>query len=112
MSGAIVYQHSGDDYSQPHAPLRFTNAQLVQSYSKTGSTQRHFCSRCGSHLLLTNPALGLVALQPGQWRSSGLSFEPQVHVNYDGCLLRVADGLPKYKDFAKEIGGNGETCSE
>jgi hypothetical protein len=35
-----------------------------------------------------------------------------VHVNYEATVLRMKDGLPKLKDFPKELGGSGEPIVE
>jgi hypothetical protein len=35
-----------------------------------------------------------------------------VHLNYEEKLLSIRDGLPKLRDFPKEIGGSGETMPE
>jgi hypothetical protein len=42
----------------------------------------------------------------------GLKFQPAVHVNYQEAVLRIKDGLPKMKDFPKEMGGSGATLPE
>jgi hypothetical protein len=41
-----------------------------------------------------------------------VSFKPGVHVNYAETVLRMKDGLPKLKDFPKELGGSGEAVPE
>jgi hypothetical protein len=41
-----------------------------------------------------------------------LDFQPGVHVNYQEAVLSVKDGLPKMKDFPKEMGGSGELLPE
>ena len=41
-----------------------------------------------------------------------LQFKPGVHVNYAESVLPMKDGLPKLKDFPKELGGSGETVRE
>ena len=41
-----------------------------------------------------------------------LKFEPALHVNYAETVLPMKDGLPKLKDFPKELGGSGETLPE
>jgi len=33
-------------------------------------------------------------------------------VNYGESVLPIRDGLPKMKDFPKEMGGSGETLPE
>ena len=39
-------------------------------------------------------------------------YRPQLHVNYGESVLPIRDGLPKMKDFPKEMGGSGETLPE
>jgi hypothetical protein len=41
-----------------------------------------------------------------------VKFEPGVHVNYAETVLPMKDGLPKLKDFPKELGGSGEAVPE
>jgi len=42
----------------------------------------------------------------------GFRFTPSLHVNYQETVLRVKDGLPKLKDYPKEMGGSGEIIPE
>jgi hypothetical protein len=39
-------------------------------------------------------------------------YKAGVHVNYANTKLRMRDGLPKLKDFPKELGGSGEAVAE
>jgi hypothetical protein len=39
-------------------------------------------------------------------------FVPEVHVNYASTVLPIKDGLPKLKDFPKELDGSGESVPE
>ena len=57
-----------------------------------------------------HPTLGLVDVFAATIPS--LAFEPGVHVNYESTVLPMKDGLPKLKDFPKELGGTGETLAE
>jgi hypothetical protein len=41
-----------------------------------------------------------------------VEFKPGVHVNYAETVLPMRDGLPKLKDFPKELGGSGEVVPE
>lgn len=41
-----------------------------------------------------------------------LSFKPAIHLNYEETVLPMRDGLPKLRDFPKEVGGSGETMTE
>lgn len=42
----------------------------------------------------------------------GLKFQPAVHVNNQEAALRIKDGLPKMKDFPKDMGGSGAMLAE
>ena len=42
----------------------------------------------------------------------GFTFTPTAHINYSTAVLRVRDGLPKYKDFPDDFGGSGEMMDE
>jgi hypothetical protein len=35
-----------------------------------------------------------------------------LHVNYQETVLPIKDGLPKQRDFPKEMGGSGELMAE
>ena len=39
-------------------------------------------------------------------------FKPGVHVNYAETVLHMKDGLPKLRDFPRELGGSGEPVPE
>ncbi len=41
-----------------------------------------------------------------------LSFEPGAHVNYQEAVLHIHDGMPKFRDMPKEMGGSGITVPE
>jgi hypothetical protein len=41
-----------------------------------------------------------------------LAFRAGVHVNYQETVLPMRDGLPKLKDFPKEMGGSGLSLPE
>ena len=42
----------------------------------------------------------------------GLAFKPAFHVHYAESVLPLHDGLPKFRDMPKEVGGSGETMPE
>ena len=85
-------------------------AEQIASYHKTESSYRKWCTTCGGHLFTEHPGMGLVdvyaALIPD------FPYLPAVHVNYQETRLRIHDGLPKLRDFPKEMGGSGETLPE
>ena len=79
-------------------------------YQKTVVSQRQYCKKCGGHLMTNHPPLGLVDVFAATIPT--LTFTPGVHVNYSETVLPMRDGLPKLKDFPKELGGSGEIISE
>ncbi|MXP41642.1 GFA family protein [Altererythrobacter soli] len=82
----------------------------VGSYDKAGTSERVFCSRCGGHLLLRHPHLGLTDIRAGILPS--VTFTPRSHLNYAARVMPVRDGLPKFSDMPVEIGGSGELIVE
>jgi hypothetical protein len=85
-------------------------AELVGMVRKNPSSERQFCTRCGGHLMTFHPPFGLMDVYAATIPS--LAFKPGLHVNYAETVLRMRDGLPKLKDFPKELGGSGETVAE
>ena len=65
-----------------------TGVDKVGSYRKTPQIERKWCTVCGGHLLTDILSLGLVDALP------------------------MNDGLPKYRDFPKELGGSGILLTE
>lgn len=85
-------------------------AELVASFNRTGMSDRHFCRRCGGHLMTRHPDLDLTDVAAGTVH--GIVFAPAVHLNYSEAVLRVHDGVPKLRDFPAEAGGSGERVAE
>ena len=85
-------------------------AEFLGRFKKTDASDRQYCTRCGGHLMTDHPGLGLTDVYAATLPS--LAFKPGVHVNYAESVLRMADGLPKLKDFPKEFGGSGEAMTE
>jgi hypothetical protein len=85
-------------------------ADRIGTYHKSANSLRKWCKDCGGHLFTDHPSMKLVdvfaALLPT------LAFKPAVHVNYGEKVLAVKDGLPKLKDFPREMGGTGITLPE
>jgi hypothetical protein len=85
-------------------------ADRVGAYHKTDLSLRKWCTSCGGHLLTEHPKWGITDVYAAMLPD--FPFKPGVHVNYQEAVLRVRDGLPKMKDFPKEMGGSGETLPE
>jgi len=85
-------------------------AEHVGSFSKNPSSVRKWCKACGGHLFTEHPGMGLIDVYAAVL--SGFRFQPGVHVNYAETVLPLHDGLPKLRDFPKELGGSGEMAAE
>ena len=95
---------------KPEALEVTRGADLIGTYNKTPVSSRKWCRTCGGHVFSEHPPLGLVDVYAAV--IPDLPFRPAVHVNYREAKLRVRDGLPKMKDFPKEMGGSGVTLPE
>jgi hypothetical protein len=85
-------------------------ADELGKFKSSEMSERRFCTKCGGHVMVDHPTLGLVDIRAGL--PAEVAFKPSVHLNYEDTVLGVKDGLPKLKDFPKEIGGSGETIPE
>ena len=79
-------------------------------FKKTANSIRKWCKLCGGHLLTEHPGFGLTDVYAAVLPE--LPFEPTLHVNYADTVLRLHDGLPKQRDFPKELGGSGTSVPE
>jgi len=85
-------------------------AGALAMYRKNPSSERQFCTQCGGHVMTFHPPFGLIDVYAATIPS--LKFQPGLHVNYAETVLPMRDGLPKLKDFPKEMGGSGEMVAE
>ena len=95
---------------KPEAVRITEGAEHVATFQKTETSQRQYCAKCGGHLMTNHPTFGLVDVFAATIPT--LAFVPGVHVNYAETVLPMRDGLPKLKDFPKELGGSGEAVAE
>ncbi|MFN0113548.1 MAG: GFA family protein [Paracoccaceae bacterium] len=84
--------------------------KMLASFSKSPNSVRQWCSDCGGHLMTDHPQWGLTDVYAATIPS--VPFSAGVHVNYDSTVLPMRDGLPKLRDFPKELGGTGEAVAE
>jgi hypothetical protein len=80
------------------------------TYHKTETSHRRWCKKCGGHVLTEHPGMGLTDVYAAVIKD--FKFEPHLHINYGEAVVRVRDGLPKQKDFPKEMGGSGVLLPE
>ena len=94
----------------PEALSVTRGADRLGSYQKTERSIRRWCTSCGGHVFTEHPLWGLVDVYAAT--IPDFPFEAKVHVNYGETVLRLRDGLPKQKDFPKEMGGTGTLIHE
>ena len=95
----------------PVAAVEVTRgAEHLGRFNKAGTSDRTFCARCGGHLFIDHPHLGVVDVRAAVLPT--VRFEPKAHLNYAEAVLPTKDGLPKFRDMPAEIGGSGELMDE
>jgi len=82
----------------------------VGVFNKSSRSYRKWCTRCGGHLFTDHPEWGLTDVYAATIPT--YPFAAGVHVNYQDTVFPMKDGLPKLKDFPKELGGTGQTLPE
>jgi hypothetical protein len=82
----------------------------VATYHKTDTSCRQFCRTCGGHLMTVHPPFELIDVYAAT--IAEFPFAPRLHVHYRETVLPLYDGLPKFRDLPKEMGGSGETLAE
>lgn len=91
--------------------VRITNgAELLGRFTKSGLSERRFCTQCGGHVMVDHPTIGFTDVHAAALPT--LAFKPTVHLNYGETVLPMKDGLPKLRDFPAQAGGSGETMPE
>ncbi len=85
-------------------------AEKVGHFMKTETSERRFCMECGGNIMTDHPTWGVTDVYAATIPS--LVFKPAIHVNYAETVLRIPDGLPKFKDMPAEAGGSGEEIPE
>jgi hypothetical protein len=91
--------------------LKITSGEAsITSFQKSANSIRKWCKACGGHLFTEHPKWGLIDIYAAVLPR--LPFKPALHVNYQETVLPMHDGLPKQKDFPKELGGSGELLPE
>ncbi len=85
-------------------------SEHLAQFNKTANSDRHWCSKCGGHIMAGHPGLNLIDVYAATIPTQ--TFTPGLHINYAETVLPMKDGLPKMKDFPAEFGGSGETVPE
>jgi hypothetical protein len=85
-------------------------ADQIGTFKKTEQSHRQFCKKCGGHLMTAHPPWELIDVYAAT--IPDFAFTPKLHVHYGEKVVAMRDGLPKFKDVPKEMGGSGETIAE
>lgn len=85
-------------------------AEHIGTFHKTANSMRKWCTKCGGHIFTDHPPMKLVDVYAAVLPT--LVFKPGIHVSYGEKVVSIRDGLPKMKDFPKEMGGSGITLPE
>ena len=84
--------------------------EFIKKYNSSEGHDRCWCSKCGGHIFSDHPAFDLIDVYASVL--DGIEFKLGAHENYAQSILPIKDGLPKFKDFPKELGGSGELMDE
>mgnify|MGYP001485038300 FL=1 len=84
--------------------------EFIKKYNSSKGHERCWCSKCGGHIFSDHPAFDLIDVYASVL--DGIEFKPGAHVNYAQSILPIKDGLPKFKDVPKELGGSGKLMDE
>jgi hypothetical protein len=95
---------------KPEAVKVTRGAENIGTYNKTTNSYRKWCKTCGSHVFTEHPGMGVTDVYAAV--IPDFAYKPGVHVNYQETVLHIPDGLPKLKDFPKEMGGSGVAMAE
>jgi hypothetical protein len=95
---------------KPEAVQITRGADNVGTYNKTPRSYRKWCKTCGGHIFTEHPAWGVIDVYAAVILD--FPYRADIHVNYQETKLRMKDGLPKMKDFPKEMGGSGVSVAE
>jgi len=95
---------------KPESIKILKGADKLGVYHKTEKSFRKWCMSCGGHVMTEHPGFGLIDVYAAT--IPAFLFRPALHVNYGETVLPIRDGLPKYKDMPKEMGGSGALLDE
>lgn len=95
---------------KPESVQLVRGAERLGTYHKRERSYRKWCLACGGHLLTEHPGMGLIDVYAVVIR--GFPFKAGAHVHYQERVLSLHDGLPKFKDLPREMGGSGVRLGE
>ncbi len=90
---------------KPDAVQVTKGASHLGKFSKSPTSVRVWCTKCGGHVLTEHPLWGVTDVYASVLVE--FPFRAGVHVNYAEAVVRMKDGLPKQKDMPADMGGSG-----
>lgn len=94
----------------PGAVSIVQGADRIGSYSATPASLRKWCTACGGHLFTEHPGLGLIDVYAATL--ADFEFRPGAHVHYREAVLELRDGIARFNDLPREMGGSGERLDD
>ena len=88
----------------PDAIRIVRGADQIGAFSKTANSIRKWCKQCGGHLMTEHPGFGLTDVY------TAVIPHSRSLPCFTSTMARrfsLHDGLPKQRDFPKEMGGSG-----
>jgi hypothetical protein len=95
---------------KPEAVSITHGAARIGTFKKSDNSVRKWCTACGGHLFTEHPGWQLIDAYAAVLPQ--LPFSAALHVNYHESVLRIPDGLPKFNDLPRDMGGSGVTLPE
>src|SRR5438552_16887643 len=76
-------------------------AEFLGRFKGGEISDSRYCTKCGVHISVNHPTLGLIAVRIGALRD--LPFKPQVQLNYARTILAMSDVSAILKHFPAAI---------
>ena len=97
-------------YLLPADKVTTTGATITKGVS--GMSHRQSCAKCGGIAYddKKHTPFNMVMVPAGL--SKDRKFQPSMHIMYGMRIYDCNDGLPKYKDFPKDMGGSDEMIED
>src|SRR5436189_3190046 len=66
--------------------------EFLGRFKSSDISDRRYCTKCGSHIAVDHPTLGLIDVRIGALRD--FPFKPKVHLNYEETIFQCATDYP------------------
>jgi hypothetical protein len=97
----------------PDAQVAVTSGgSELTEFNPAGARGPTSCKRCGSALFNRKPKIGMTVVYAMTLAESGFAYAPTFHCYYGEGVVHLADGLPKFEDLPKPLGGSGQQFDE